>query len=142
MYPEIGRIIMAYEKRFKVFMKNALKEQGLTVTEALVLLSLYETDGQTQDGLLSSIYYDKSVMARTMQSLEKTGLIDRSENPEDKRSWIFHLTEDGRSMEPIIVNALRKWCRLAFGDMDDGEARQLLATMRGIQSNISENESE
>ena len=142
MYPEIGRIIMAYDKRFKVFMKNALKEQGLTVTEALVLLSLYETDGQTQDGLLSSIYYDKSVMARTMQSLEKGGYISRSENPEDKRSWLFHLTENGRQMKPVIVNALRSWCQLAFRDMDDAEAQMLLDNMRRIQSNISENGSE
>lgn len=136
-YPLIGCIIMAYDKKFKSFMKNALKSRRLTVAEALVLLSLYEVDGKTQDGLLDSIYYDKSVMARTMQSLEKRDLISRVENPSDKRSWLFYLTDEGRSMKPDIVKALRDWCDLVFDGIDDEETAGLLATMEKMQMNIN-----
>lgn len=133
---EIGRLMMSYDKKFKFFIKSSLKGDALNVAEALVLLSLYEKDGQTQESLLLSIYYDKSVMARTMKSLETCRLISRSENPEDKRSYIFHLTEAGASFEPEIIKVLKKWCDLAFDGLSYDEISILLRTMRKIQENI------
>ena len=133
---EIGRIMMSYDKKFKFFIKSSLKGNELNVAEALVLLSLYERDGQTQESLLSSIYYDKSVMARTMKSLEIRKFICRNENPQDKRSYIFNLTEAGTSLEPEIIRVLRKWCDLAFDGLNGDEISILLGTMRKIQKNI------
>jgi DNA-binding MarR family transcriptional regulator len=137
IYPEIGCIMMAYDKKFKVFMKNALKDRNLSVAEALVLLSLYDTDGQTQDMLLSSIYYDKSVMARTMKALEERKFISRSSNPDDGRSWLFHLTESGRELKPEIVQALRDWCSLVFDGMDEARSAEMLGLLREIYVNIN-----
>jgi len=137
MYPEIGRIMMAYDKKFKVFMKNALKNNNLTVAEALVLLSLYENDGQTQDMLLSSIYYDKSVMTRTMKALEDRGLISRRSNPDDGRSWIFHLKKSGRDLKPEIVQALRDWCSIVFDGMDEARSAEMLELLREVYANVN-----
>lgn len=138
VYSEMGYIMMAYDKRFKAFIKDALKGHDLTVAEALVLLSLYAEDGQTQDGLRSSVYYDKSVMTRTMQSLEGRKLISRSGNPDDKRSWLFHLTESGRALKPEIVQALRDWCDIAFCGLTEENADKLLEILKEIRKNIDE----
>lgn len=135
-YPEIGRLMMAYDKKFKAFMKTALRKRELTVAEMLVMLSLSEADGQTQDQLLSQISYDKSVMARTTQSLEARGCITRSDNPEDRRSWLFHLAEPGREMLPDIIQALRDWCTLAFTGISDDDTEKLLEIMIKVYNNL------
>ncbi|MEG0157602.1 MAG: hypothetical protein RR661_08135, partial [Anaerovoracaceae bacterium] len=87
----IGRVMLAYDKRFKLFMKQELARVPLNAAEGMVLLALYGHDGQTQEEILteihrescgktqeqlvSELHYDKSVMARTMQSLEGKGYI-------------------------------------------------------------------
>lgn len=136
-YQEIGRIMIEYDKKFKYFIKNALKKYDMTVAEALTLLSLFENDGQTQDQLRSTVYYDKSVMTRTMQALEERSLVSRSDNPDDRRSWFFHLTDAGRELEPEIIEALRNWCNYAFAGMNDEDSHQLMQIMMRVQSNIN-----
>ena len=80
-YPEIGRLMMAYDKKFKAFMKTALRKRELTVAEMLVMLSLSEADGQTQDQLLSQISYDKSVMPMTLIEASVFSFFQRTETP-------------------------------------------------------------
>ena len=135
-YMSIGRIMMDYDRQFKGFLKAELAPRELTVAAALVLLALYERDGQTAESLLQTVYYDKSVMTRTLQILEKQGRVRRSRNPQDGRSWLFHLTEKGGEERRKITDSLRDWCSIAFRDMDEEEVFSLLQILQNLQKNI------
>ena len=124
-YKNIGRDIMAIDKYFKFCFKSALSEHDLNSTEGMVLLVLYENDGQTaegilenrhavkigqtQDQLISELHYDKAAMTRTMQSLEKKGLVLRSNNPLDSRSYLFVLTDKAKEFKTVLIDILRIW---------------------------------
>ncbi|MEA4923155.1 MAG: MarR family transcriptional regulator [Eubacteriaceae bacterium] len=136
IYAEIGRMIMSYDKYFKVFMKKELAPADLNVAESMILLSLYENDGLTQEELTSALHYDKSVMTRAIQSLEKKDRIDRVQVPDDGRAWILRLTAEGHEVKPKILNSLRAWCRKAFDGIDDDGGMELLGMMRTIVGNI------
>jgi DNA-binding HxlR family transcriptional regulator len=49
-----------------------------------------------------------SVLADRLRSLEETGLIHREAAPPPVATTLFHLTEEGRAVEPILV-ALGRW---------------------------------
>jgi DNA-binding MarR family transcriptional regulator len=113
----IGRKMMIINKYFKIYLRNALKEYDLNAMEGMVLLVLYENNnhldkdtfdkihnilGKTQEQIISELHYDKSIMARTMQSLEKKGLLLRDDNPHDNRSYIFTLTEKAVAFKPCL----------------------------------------
>jgi len=138
IYSDIGRLIMTYDKHFKAFMKKELASSGLNVAEAMVMMALYEKDGQTQDQLLHELSYDKSVMTRVIQSLEAAGMIYRTQNTEDGRSWIMNLTPEGISVKRKILSALRKWCTIAFEGIDDESAAQLLSVLMTVRDNIKD----
>ena len=136
LYSEIGRLMMAYGKQFRTFMKKALAPAELNMAEAMVLMLLYEKDGQSQDQLLEGVRYDKSVMTRTMQSLEKHEFLMRRKNPDDGRSWIFVLTKKGRQVKPQVLAALNEWCAIAFNGFSLEDSEALLNIMIRLQSNI------
>lgn len=121
----LGHNIMAFDKYFRIYLKNSLKAHNLNAAEGMVLLSLLEngrkTEGEifnsihtseseiTQDQLVHELHYDKSVMTRTMQSLEGKGYVIRSVNPKDSRSFIFNLTEAGLRFKEVLMTIMIKW---------------------------------
>ncbi|MCQ4636326.1 MarR family transcriptional regulator [Anaerovorax odorimutans] len=138
IYSEIGRLMMSYGKYFRTYMKKALSPAGLNMAGAMVLMLLYEKDGRSQDQLLEGVHYDKSVMTRTMQSLEKNAFLMRRKNPDDGRSWIFVLTQKGRDVKPQVLTALHEWCAIAFADISQEDIETLLRLMIRLQTNIKE----
>jgi len=148
-YASIGRDIMIIHKYFKMFFKHELKKYQLNTAEAMVLLALYEQDGKTdeeilttihngrvgktQDQIIGELHYDKSVMARTMQSLENKGYILRNINPQDNRSYVFTLTEQATSFKPKLIAILRQWNDSLLADIDD------LAALKRIMDKMAFN---
>ena len=116
---------MAFDKYFRIYLKNNLKDHNLNAAEGMVLLSLLENERKsegeifnsihtsdseiTQDQLVHELHYDKSVMTRTMQSLEEKGYVIRSVNPKDSRSFIFNLTEAGLEFNEVLMTIMIKW---------------------------------
>lgn len=135
-YSEIGRTIMSYDKHFKIFMKKELAPLKLNVAEAMVMMALYEKDGQTQEQLLSVLHYDKSVMTRTIQSLETAGRIDRCQNPEDARSWVLMVSQEGLQIKEDILGVLKAWCKKAFAGIPASQTEVLLNIMHTVIKNI------
>lgn len=134
----IGRKMMIINKYFKIYLRNALKKYDLNAVEGMVLLVLYEHNnqmdkeaidklhinilGKTQEQIISELHYDKSIMARTMQSLEKKGFILREDNPNDNRSFIFIVTEKAIAFKPTLIEILKKWSEILLGEVENLEA--------------------
>lgn len=131
----IGRNISIIDKYFKLFFRNALKEFDLNTAEGMALLTLFSQEGKidsnlldemhrqncgkTQDQIIDELHYDKSVMTRTMQSLERKGYVLRSENPNDNRSYIFTATDNATQFKPTLIGILRTWSDLLLKDVEN-----------------------
>ncbi len=107
----IGRKMMIINKYFKIYLRNALKEYDLNAMEGMVLLVLYENNnhldkdtfdkihnilGKTQEQIISELHYDKSIMARTMQSLEKAV-----------------------AFKPVLIGVLKKWSEILLNEVEN-----------------------
>ncbi len=120
-----GHHILVIEKCMKKYLKEAFRELDLNIAEGMVLLFLEEhdeafgeaffeelhriPDGRTQEELIRELHYDKSVMTRTMQSLESRDLVIREKNTADSRSYIFRLTPSGQTLVPPLKAAITEW---------------------------------
>ncbi len=121
----LGHNIMTFDKYFRIYLKNCLKDCNLNAAEGMVLLSLIEkenrTEGEiftnihtsepeiTQDQLVHELHYDKSVVTRTMQSLEGKGHVVRAVNPTDSRSFVFSLTKEGAAFKEVLLTIMMEW---------------------------------
>ena len=113
---EIGRNIMVVHRQLKLFLNRTLKTYGINYSEAVVLINLFgeastaqEFLGKTQDQMNYCLRYDKSVMTRTMQSLETKGYVIRKPNPKDSRSYIFNLSGSSLELMPVLLSTFDRW---------------------------------
>lgn len=117
----LGREIFVIEKHFRLYLKAALRVHDLNPTEAMVLLTLFETGGgpdKTQEQIIEELQYDKAAMTRTMQSLERKGYAIRRNNPRDSRSYLFTATEQAMNFKPKLLDILRSWNALLMQDVE------------------------
>ncbi len=71
---------------------------GLTYPQYLVMVALWETDGQTVGALGQTLTLDSSTLTPLIKRLEAADLVRRSRNPADERQVRVSLTESGRAL--------------------------------------------
>ena len=76
-----------------------LKELGLTYTQYIVFLVLWETDGIPVGELGRRLYLDNGTLTPLLKKLETAGYLTRSRDTEDERVVIVTLSEEGRALK-------------------------------------------
>jgi DNA-binding MarR family transcriptional regulator len=75
-----------------------LDELGITYPQYLVLLVLWERDGQTVKELGAALRLDSSTLSPLLKRLEAAGLVTRFRRTDDERSVTIRLTETGSTL--------------------------------------------
>ncbi|MGE6739618.1 MarR family winged helix-turn-helix transcriptional regulator [Allorhizobium pseudoryzae] len=78
---------------------------GFSPGQFPVLLALWEEDGLTQRQLLDRLEVEQATLANTLSRMERDSLIARSPHPNDRRAQIIALTERGRELEALALDA-------------------------------------
>lgn len=71
----------------------------------------------------------KSQMSRTVAALEAGGMIQREDNPRDKRSVHLRLTPAGKELVRAILEASRERNRAMLSELTEEERLQLMALL-------------
>ena len=79
-----------------------LKELGLTYTQYIVFLVLWERDGITVGELGQRLYLDNGTLTPLLKKLEQMGYITRSRSTEDERVVKISLTDEGIALKERV----------------------------------------
>jgi len=90
---------------YKEFAGHGLE---LTPEQWIVLARLWEKDGQSQSALSELTLRDRPTMSRIIDTMEKSGLVERSVDEHDARSRRVLLTRTGRSLQAKLVPVAKK----------------------------------
>ena len=77
---------------------DALEPLGLTYTQYLVMMTLWEYGGMTEGDLGKILHLESGTLAPLLKRLEKQGLLTRSRLESNERKLYLDLTEKGRTM--------------------------------------------
>ncbi|MFD0589593.1 MarR family winged helix-turn-helix transcriptional regulator [Paenibacillus sp. GCM10027627] len=75
-----------------------LQDIGLTYTQYVTMLALWEKDEVTVSALGARLYLDSGTLTPLLKKLEAQGLVTRTRDKNDERSVLVALTEQGRSL--------------------------------------------
>src|SRR6185369_927396 len=80
-------------------------EQGLELTpeQWIVLVQLWQQDGQSQSALSELTLRDRPTMSRILDTMEKSRLVERVVDEQDARSRRVKLTRRGRALREKLV---------------------------------------
>ena len=75
-----------------------LKPLGITYTQYIMFLVLWEGDGITVGELCKKLRLDTGTVTPMLKNTERQGLIKRTRSAEDERVVVITLTEEGRAL--------------------------------------------
>ena len=76
-----------------------LNELGLTYTQYLVFLVLWEKDGITVSEICEKLMLDSGTVSPLLKKLQQAGYIEKVRSAEDDRVVVISLTEDGKALQ-------------------------------------------
>ncbi len=81
-----------------------LSEHGLTYLQYLVLLVLWEQDGQPVNDIAKRLMLETNTVTPLLKRMEAEGILTRSRGTEDARQMIVKLTAKGRGMKKKLMD--------------------------------------
>ena len=76
-----------------------LKPLGLTYTQYIVFLVLWEKDGITVGDICSKLMLDSGTLSPLLKKMEQSGFIERKRSLDDDRVVLINLTSKGRALQ-------------------------------------------
>lgn len=84
--------------------KPILEELGLTYTQYIAIVSLWEEDNQTVRGLGEKLFLESNTLTPILKKLESLGYLTRQRDPADERHVRVRLTDAGRRLREKGLN--------------------------------------
>lgn len=113
---------------------------GLTVGQGQprILYELRKKECMTQKELSDACLIEVTTMSRTLDRLEKMGLVMRESNPECRRSWIIKLTDEGKEKADKVSDIFEKAEEVFCKDISKKELEDMCRTLEKIEKNLND----
>jgi DNA-binding MarR family transcriptional regulator len=113
-----------------------LDQLGITYPQYLVLMLLWEEDGQTVGQLGSRLALDSGTLSPLLKRLTTAGLVTRHRRTDDERSVSVRLTDAGRALHDpaLAVNT----AMIDALDLDDEQFSELRNQLRMVTDRVNQ----
>jgi len=119
--------LMVLSRAYRSVADNALSEYGLSQATAWpVILTGRLGDGVRQGALAEALGVEGPSLVRVLDQLVSSGLIERREDPHDRRARTIHLTPDGHALREQVEGVLVKLRRQIFKDVSHEDLQACL----------------
>lgn len=135
---DIRKILHRLDLERRQLMRPKFLEMGLTVGEGQprILNCLLEQGEMSQRELADACMFDVTTLSRTLDKMEKTGLLTRKVNPASRRAHLITLTPEGK-VKARQVQKLFVWLdQILWGDIEEKEMEGLYRTLKKIEENV------
>ncbi|WP_026928839.1 MarR family winged helix-turn-helix transcriptional regulator [Glycomyces tenuis] len=113
-------------------------EGGLSTVQFQLLASLDASDGRlTMTQLADGVVYSRSGLTYQVGLLEKAGLVTRGPSPDDERSTLVSITDEGRALvERILPGHIRVVRGRLFEPLSDEDLDRLGDIMTRVRDHM------
>lgn len=102
---------------------------GVTLAQCHAVLEIGSADGLGVKDLSARLGLDKSTLSRTVDTLVRDGLAERTARPGDRRSIIIRLTPQGLASARRINSAWDRICADMFRGIPAAKHRRIIEAM-------------
>ncbi|MEF0863106.1 MULTISPECIES: MarR family winged helix-turn-helix transcriptional regulator [Rhizobium] len=117
--------------------KPMLDELNLTYPQYLVMVTLWEEDGQTVGGIGEKLFLESSTLTPLLKRLEAAGFIRRTRSKEDERQVLIRLTSEGTALKKKATGIPA--CILDASDTTANELTRLKVEIIKLREALSKN---
>jgi DNA-binding MarR family transcriptional regulator len=119
----LGYLITMAGNAFANRLSRKFRENNHDITYEmwLVLNSLWQKDGQTQNELALDCYRDKSGITRLTDNLEERNLVVRIQDKTDRRINMIYLTKAGKTIQSKLIACAEAVLEEALNEISEAE---------------------
>lgn len=121
---------------FTKFYEQVLSDFGLTYSQYLVLVSLWEQDNQTLYNIGQSLNLKSNTLTPLLKRLETAGWIERKKIESDKRQLLIKLTDKGKYQQHDIYQAISQCVSEQMNLQEYQEAKDIMDKLELSLKNI------
>jgi DNA-binding MarR family transcriptional regulator len=121
----LGYLINRTARAFAARLATELRAFDVGIGQWAVLLHLWANDGMTQAELSRRVAIEQPTMVRTIDRMERDGLVTRTPDPTDRRASRITLTERGWRLRDLLVPLAEKVNQASTSHMTDDEVATL-----------------
>ena len=110
-----------------------LKPLGLTYTQYIVFLVLWEQDGITVGEICDRLMLDNGTVSPLLKKMQQAGYVERRRSETDDRVVVITLTEEGRALQEKAKDVPAKVAGCI--DLPPEKAQQLYALLYELLGN-------
>jgi MarR family transcriptional regulator, organic hydroperoxide resistance regulator len=118
---------------YREFLEHGLE---LTPEQWIVLVQLWEKDGQTQSALSELTLRDRPTMSRILDTMEKGGLVERHTDERDARSKQVKLTRTGKALKEKLVPLAKHLVQRLERDIPERDLETTHRTLSKMLENL------
>jgi DNA-binding MarR family transcriptional regulator len=96
-------------------------EFGITIAQSFILFSLLANDGLNPKTMAEQLEIDGSAITGLLDRLEKEGLVERRQDPADRRAFCVFLTKKGRRKAEDVLPAAMEVNKRLKASLGKGE---------------------
>jgi MarR family transcriptional regulator for hemolysin len=138
IHAEIGRLIARLGRIWRRESDQALSDHGLSYATAIPLLVLSLQGGGVRQGVLADeLGIEGPSLVRLIDLLQAEGLVERREDPTDRRAKTLHLTAAGEAKVEKINRVLRRVRARLLKDIGGEELAVTFETLQRIEERAS-----
>ncbi|MGW4440864.1 MarR family winged helix-turn-helix transcriptional regulator [Streptomyces sp. NPDC004596] len=115
-----------------------LRAMNLHPGQELLLMQLFDRDGQTQSELLESVGLDHSTVSKSLRRMQEAGLLTREPAEHDRRVMVVRLTDAGHAMREPIADMWRALESLSVRNLTADQVEAFTETAYTIEQSIKE----
>src|SRR5450830_672031 len=130
------RLIGQIYRTFARVVDQPMKELGFAMSQLPVLVTLKQSGPSSQADLARAAQVEQPSMAQLLNRMERDGLVQRSPDPDDRRSHLISLTTDAAQRLPKGKAVMEAVSRQALSGFSKEEQDQLMALILRVNANL------
>jgi DNA-binding MarR family transcriptional regulator len=131
-----GYWLILLSRAYRTGIQELLSEHGLFSGQDLLLMTLWQQDGQTQTELAEQLQVQQSTLTRMIKRVETSGLVIRKSDKQDRRISRIFLTDSGTNLRTPVEAIWQKIENEVFGGLTLEERLLLRRLLMQLQMEI------
>ena len=123
---------------FAQFYEKKLKQFGITYSQYLVLLTLWEENPQTLNSIGRHLDLSSNTLTPLLKRLEQSGWVKRERQQSDKRQLIITLTDNGQQQREAVFEAISSCLPQEFDTTEYDETKYVFEELEKTLKHLIE----
>lgn len=134
-----GRRFSIIQRLSLVSLSGPLSETGISKGKIPYLMKILNAPGIVQEDLTNHLCLDRASTARALQSLESSGFVYRTEDPQDRRRKNVYPTPKAKNLQPEMIEILKACNDMLLAGFTAEEQTLLMSLLDRIIDNLHRN---